>query len=152
VAIASVPDGSTVYVDTPPLIYVIEEHPVYAPRLVSVFERIDAGVLTAVTSYVTLTEVLVKPYAEVRGDLIRRYRDVLTASSNFAVLPVDEDVAVEAARIRGAHGIRLADAIHLGTATAARADVFITNDDRLKRFGELRVITVDELDDPDVEE
>lgn len=144
-AVGSLPLGSVLYIDTAPLIYLLEQHHRHAPRLASLLRRINEHTLSGVTSYITMTELLVKPFEAGRDDLVRRYRDVLTSSPNFRVLPVDEDVAVEAARIRGTTGIRLADAVHLATAKVAQADVFLTNDAGLRSYRELRVLMVDEL-------
>lgn len=43
-------------------IYFIEEHPIYLPLVEPLFEAIDAGELEAVTSSLTLLEVLVIPF------------------------------------------------------------------------------------------
>ncbi len=51
--------GTVVAVDTAPLIYFIEENPVYLPLLRPFFEAVDRGEFRVVTSILTLTEVLV---------------------------------------------------------------------------------------------
>jgi predicted nucleic acid-binding protein len=48
-------------VDTAPIIYFIEENPKYLTLMDEVFERIATGSLTAITSAITLTEVLTHP-------------------------------------------------------------------------------------------
>ncbi|MCL4809319.1 MAG: hypothetical protein KJ062_16255, partial [Thermoanaerobaculia bacterium] len=48
-------------IDTAPFIYFIEEHPVFVRVLDDLFGRIDSSKLTAVTSGITLLEVLVLP-------------------------------------------------------------------------------------------
>ena len=42
------------FLDTAPLIYYVEKHPQYMKILKAVFQRIDKGLITAVTSPVTL--------------------------------------------------------------------------------------------------
>jgi len=52
----------TLFLDTAPVIYYVEGHPDYLPIVETFFERIDEGLLTAVTSPITLSECLVLPY------------------------------------------------------------------------------------------
>jgi hypothetical protein len=47
-------EGKVVGLDTTPLIYLIEEHPVYLPLVRPFFEAADRGRLSFVTSVVTL--------------------------------------------------------------------------------------------------
>lgn len=60
--LAAIPAGSRVYIDTNIWIYSLEGFAPLAPALTALFERIDAGDLAAVTSELTLAEVLVKPF------------------------------------------------------------------------------------------
>ncbi|OGE64802.1 hypothetical protein A3I48_01575 [Candidatus Daviesbacteria bacterium RIFCSPLOWO2_02_FULL_36_7] len=60
------------------------------------------------------------------------------------IYQVDEKIAVESARIRRKYSFRLLDSIQLATALYAKAQAFITNDDRLKKFKELKVILLKE--------
>lgn len=53
--------GTVVGLDTAPLIYLIEEHPVYLPYVRPFFEAADKREFRIVTSILTLTEVLVHP-------------------------------------------------------------------------------------------
>ncbi len=56
--------GSTVGLDTGPLIYYIEEHPVFFARVQPFFEAAEQNEFRIVTSFVTLIEVLVHPLRE----------------------------------------------------------------------------------------
>lgn len=136
---------SIAYLDTAPLIYVIEDHPTFAPLVAPLLDAIDRGEKRGISSFLTLAEILVQPYRRRRADLAARYRELLVGSPNMRLLPLDEAVAVETARIRASYGIRLADAVHLATAVSAGADAFVTNDARLRRFREVRVIVLTDL-------
>ncbi len=52
-------DVHRLFLDTAPVIYYVERHPAYFNRVSPIFDRIDSGLLTAVTSPVTLAECLV---------------------------------------------------------------------------------------------
>lgn len=141
--VADLPDGSVVYLDTAPLIYVIEDHPRFARLALPVLQAVDAGRVSGLASVLTLTEVLVKPLEQGRADLVRRYRRILGGSLDLRA--VTAEVAEEAARIRATGRVRLADAVHLATARLAEVDIFLTNDERLKSFREVRVVTLTDL-------
>jgi predicted nucleic acid-binding protein len=63
--------GSTVGLDTGPLIYYIEEHPVFLGQVKPFFEAAERNEFRVVTSLVTLIEVLVRPIREGRPELAR---------------------------------------------------------------------------------
>jgi predicted nucleic acid-binding protein len=79
------------------------------------------------------------------------YEKILTSSSEFSVLPVQRDILIDAARLRsGLSSLRLPDAIHVATARASRCSVFVSNDRRLRRIGDVRMValspfTVDDI-------
>jgi len=56
--------GSTVGLDTAPLIYYIEEHPTYLAGIKPFFEAADRGDFRVVTSFVTLIEAWSTPFAK----------------------------------------------------------------------------------------
>ena len=120
--------GQTVSLDTSPFIFYIEEHATYLKPLDELFAAIENGMLRAVTSTVTLLEVLVHPLR--RGDeaLAHRYNDILLSSPNILMLPVTYAIAQEAAELRARQGLKTADAIQLATSIRGGATAFITND------------------------
>lgn len=63
---------STVALDTAPLIYFIEENPTWLPAIEPFFK--------AVTSTLTITEVLVHPLRKLQQSLAEQYRRILLNS------------------------------------------------------------------------
>lgn len=142
----AIPVGALVGLDTAPVIYLLEAHSRYGPLALRLYNRrIDPGVNRAVTSVVTLAEVLVKPFREHRPDLIERYRSFLTDAPNLLLVPVSESVAERAAELRSRYRILLPDALQLATALEHGASHFITNDARLRQVGELRVLVLSDF-------
>jgi hypothetical protein len=77
---------TVVGLDTAPLIYFIEEHPLWFPRVQLFFQALDQGVFRAVTSTITLTEVLVHPLRRSQSVLAEQYRQLLLRARNLSVL------------------------------------------------------------------
>lgn len=135
--------GEIVAVDSAPIIYYLEGHAVYAERFAPLFEAADAGHVEIVISTITIAEVLAGPLMRGNELLAARYREALLSTPHWTVLPVDAQVAEDAARLRVRYRIRLPDALQIATALSARADRFITHDRRLKRIEELRVVGIE---------
>ena len=112
--------GKLVCVDTAPFIYFIENHRRYSKFLSKFFSYVDEGHLRIVTSSITLLEVLVHPYRNDRLDLIEKYETILTESSGVNLVPVDAEIAKEAAEIRGRYSLLTPDAIQLAVPPRER--------------------------------
>lgn len=141
-------DGQLVGLDTAPLIFYIEEHPVYLPFVDPLFSAAADGKLTLVTSMITLIEVLTHPIRHGHDAVADRYRDILLAARGLRTEPVSAAVAEQAARLRATRGLRTPDAVQAATALWAGARVFVTNDTRLSDLPELQVIVLDRLRSP----
>lgn len=88
--------------------------------------------LRAITSEITVAEVLPKPFG--RGDrtLIRLFQDILRDGAAIAVPPVDRAILVASARLRATQlGLKLPDAIHCATALSTGCAAMVTADKRM---------------------
>ena len=137
--------GTTVAVDTAPLIYFVEDNPFWSPIVKPFFEALDSGLFQALTSTVTLAEVLVHPFRRSQPALAREYRRILLSARNLATIPVTAAIAERAAELRGRYSLRMPDAIQLATAIDAHAGTFLTNDKSLSIPVSLRIITLEGL-------
>jgi len=66
--------GERIYLDTNIFIYALEAYPEFVSALTSLFVAIDEGKLRAVTSELTLAEVLIKPMMDNNEDLKKAFR------------------------------------------------------------------------------
>ncbi len=137
--------GTTVGLDTAPLLYFIGKHPLYLDLVKAFFQAVDRGDVNVVTSAVTLTEVLVHPMRKKDVELVQSYRDILLFSPGIATLPVSPRIAEESARLRADYGFKTPDAIQIATAMFAGAQAFLTNDKRLTRLSSIHVLVLDDL-------
>lgn len=68
--------------------------------------------------------------------------DFQLAFTWFQTLPIDEEIFIDAARIRADHKLKTLDAIHVACAQYHGCTEFWTNDNRLSAFGSwVRVLT-----------
>jgi predicted nucleic acid-binding protein len=138
----------TIALDAAVFIYLIEKHPTFFAPVEPIFAELDAGTVRGVTSVITLLEVLVKPLETGATALADEFRAAVAASTTLRVLDVDRPLAERAAAIRATYRCRTPDAIQLATAQLGGADVFVTNDDKLRRFADVPVVTVTMLATP----
>jgi predicted nucleic acid-binding protein len=137
--------GQFVGLDTAPLIYFIERNPVYLSHIRPVFLAVERGDIRIVTSTLTLTEVLSHPIQRSDHELVQRYRNILLNSSGLTIVPVSTDIAIEAASLRAAHGLKTPDAIQLATARRSGASALLTNDDDFASVNSLQILALDSL-------
>lgn len=137
-------DAKRVFLDTAPLIYFVEGDERYIGLLRPLFERIDQGLLSAVTSPITLAECLVLPYRKGRLDLACRFLERIVGGANTTFVPLDQEIARRASELRASHNLALDDAFQLATCLASGCDAFLTNDKGMKRVTELPIAVLDE--------
>lgn len=133
-----------VALDSSIFIYFIEEHPLYLPLIEPLFEAIDAGEIEAVTSSLTLLEVLVIPFRFSNAALIVRYETLLTKSQGLRLVDLDRDFLRSVAQVRASIRAKTPDAMQLAAAMEAGCPAFLTNDDRIPSLPGLRVLLLDD--------
>jgi predicted nucleic acid-binding protein len=134
-----------IYLDTNIFIYALEGYPVFRTVLTTLFNALDRGELMAVTSELTLAEVLVKPLLDRHAERQAAYLQVLQPSPSLHMAPVSRDVLLAAARLRAETGLKLPDAIHAATAQLMGCEQFLTNDARVTSLPGLAILQLSEL-------
>lgn len=137
--------GDHVYLDANVFIYAVEGFEKYAGLCTAVLEAIEVRKIQAVTSELTLAEVLVRPLRDKRADGASVYERLIQSQFSLKVVPVSREVLVAAATLGASNGCRLPDAIHAATAQLAGSEFLFTADKSLKAPLPLRVVTLDEL-------
>ena len=120
---------SRIFWDTNLFIYLFEGYGELSAKVQALRKRMLARGDQLLTSTLTLGELLVKPMENGAADLCQRYELALSAAA--VLIPFDAKAAIQYARLRCDRSIRPPDAIQLACASAARVDLFITNDERL---------------------
>lgn len=138
--------GRLIGIDTSTLIYLLEEHPTHATKARRLFERIEKGSLKAIFSIVGMIELLTGVKKKGKKDLAQDYKLLLSHLPNFDIYSIDETIVDVASDLRVKYGIRTPDAIHMATAIAKGAALFVTNDRALKKVKEIKIISLNDLD------
>jgi predicted nucleic acid-binding protein len=131
--------------DTAPIIYYVEAHPEFGPKIRPILDAIIQGEINATVSSLAHTELLTLPLKNQDEHLIETYDQLLRGTKHLHTQPVTTDIARAAVVLRATYGLRTPDAIHMATAILANAECFITNDHKLCRVQEIKVLTVEDL-------
>jgi predicted nucleic acid-binding protein len=124
--------GRRAYFDANIFIYAVEGSAEHAAFLDELFDAFDHGDTVAVTSELTLAEVLAKPLATGREDVAHTYEAMVAPSAWLSVVPVERSILLRAARLGPELGLKLPDAIHVATAEAGGRAAFLSNDRRMR--------------------
>lgn len=131
-------EGSTILVDTAPWIYLLEDHPHFAPRFLGLFEAVQRGHLQLAITPITVAEVLTGPFKAEQTALAKRYESALSAC-RLVVLSVQ--VASLAAQFRVQYGLKLPDALQLAAALDIGAAALVTHDRDFSRVQGMPILT-----------
>ena len=145
-------EGSRIYVDSNIWIYALENFVEYGESLAALFELAENGVLTIITSELTLSEVLVRPIRE--DDVAKQsvYVEAITDTDNTTAIPVRRSILLDAAKVRSDTKLKLPDAIHAATAIATNCKTFLTNDKQFRTVQGLHTLLLSETLQPSSEE
>lgn len=136
--IGNLPPQSLLLLDSAPIIYLLEGHPTLAPRFEPIFEAHAAGQVCFAVTTVATTEVLTGPLQAGDDNRARHYRTTL---ESWQTIPLDNDIAESAARIRTLARLTLPDAVQAASALAIDAAALVTHDRDFSRLHSLRVIS-----------
>ncbi|OPJ64019.1 type II toxin-antitoxin system VapC family toxin [Clostridium oryzae] len=131
-----------ILIDTNLFIYLMEKHPQYFQVAREIFEQIEKGQVYGITSILVLTELLTKPLKDNNENLARSYKAAISTFPNLSVKHIDSNICITAAELRAKYGFKTPDAIFIATAIEEGAEVFITNDIRLRNMAEINCIII----------
>lgn len=125
--------GTSVLIDTAPLIYHLEDVEPWSDLTTMAFDLLASEQVSGFLSAVSVTELLVKPFAagEQTAEAAERF---LLSIPNVAIAPVDYAIARRAAALRARYHARTPDALIVATALVLGIDRILTNDFRLEAY------------------
>lgn len=131
--------------DTSIFIYHLEANPKYLARTDLIFSWIERAESKAITSTITMTELLVLPYREGNEQRANDFYGLLSTYPNLEWISPNLEIAELAARIRALHRLQTPDALQAATAAHSQATGLITNDAVFERVGGFQTLVLDQL-------
>lgn len=131
--------------DTSVFIYQMEANARYLALTDVVFSWVERAGHEAVTSTITMTELLVPSYRDQDEHRVDAFYGLLSTYPNLRWIAPDLQIADLAAKLRALYRLRTPDALRAATAIYARATGFITNDPAFERIGELDTVVLDRM-------
>ena len=136
---------NNISLDSCVFIYHFEGSGKYNRLTIDLFKSIENGSTIVNCSTLVLSEVLVLPYKLGKYDAAKEYEFLIKTFPNVNLNPVSSDIAARSAIIRSKYNLPAPDSIHLANALTSGCSLFITNDSKLKKIDEIKVICLEEL-------
>lgn len=131
--------------DTSIFICHLEANAACADMAAEVFAWLERSTHTAVTSSLTMTELLVPPYRAGNEALVNQYYGLLSLFPHLEWVAPDLAIADAAAQIRALYRLRTPDALQAATAVCRGATAIITNDAAFARVPQIEVGVLEQL-------
>lgn len=138
-------DHPRIGIDTNIFIYALEAHATYVDLAYAVLEWVEQRNHSAVTSTLTITEVLTRPYAVGTKRQVDEYYALFSNYPHLEWIAPDLRIAKVAAQFRAQHRMRTPDAIQAATAVQSGATGFVSNDRVFGRVEAFETVVLDEL-------
>ena len=133
-----------VVLDTMVMIYLLEDHPVYADPCEELFKWAATGRFSGIITPISMAELVVKPLEAGRNDIADRYRTALCNLPNIRLCDCSWKTGTLAGALRAKYGMALPDMFQVACAMEY-GKVLITNDKALKKVSEIDVILLNEI-------
>ena len=132
-------------IDSMCFIYHLEGNEFYGELTRQLFSQLQRNKLAAVTSVLTIAEILAFEKLQKDRILFEDTKTKLRETPNLDIISVDEVISEVAAILKYKYSISLPDAIQIATAVVSGQEVFVTNDRQLKKVKEIKVIILDDF-------
>jgi predicted nucleic acid-binding protein len=139
------------YLDANVLIGIVEASPQLSQGQLDLLAELDDGHLRAMTSELSLSEVLIGPLQKDDAATFDAFTALLSGQGTIAVAPISREVLFAAARLRATSRMKLPDAIHVATADVAGCAGFVSADRGVRLPPGMRAMVWDRLGPPAAE-
>jgi predicted nucleic acid-binding protein len=140
----NLPIGSKVYIDTPVLIYTLENHQDYYPLLKQLWAKFENNQVSITSSELIITEALVSPLRSENMVSIANYEQIIF-HAGINLIPIDRSILLAATKLRVKYKLKTPDAIHAATALSIGCNRFITNDKGFRNIAGLPTLILSEV-------
>ena len=105
-----------IMIDTNIVIYFLEGNEALEDISREIFSVVERGEAKGFISVITVAEILVKPMKLCNSQLIDKINNFLNTFPNLYICGIDRSIAIEAAKIRSATGLKMPDALIIASA------------------------------------
>ena len=141
--------SSTVALDSMVFIYFLESTlPQFHTPSTQIIQFLQNNPVSSLTSIISVLETLSSSTLNHSPDKLDAYLNFFQNFPRLTVHPVNWNISWEASKLRReTKSLKTPDSIQLATALVHNANLFITNDDRLKNlsFPNLKILTLADL-------
>jgi uncharacterized protein len=124
---------SRIYWDAMLLIYLLDDHPKYSARVQELLTHSYKRGDDLFTSFVGLGEVMAGAEKSPIPTTAARIRETID-EMGFSYFPFEAGAVDTFSRLRSAHRVKTADAIHIACAASSGVDLFLTGDKDLVKL------------------
>jgi predicted nucleic acid-binding protein len=110
-----------------------------------IFSWLERPGSKAVTSTITMMELLVHPYRELDQSRADEFYGLLSTYPNLEWIAPDLEIADLAARMRARHRLQSPDGLQAATAAHSKATALITNDPLFERVEAFETLVLDQI-------
>lgn len=108
-----------------------------------IFTMIENGEISAVTSTLTISEILTNPLLKGNYDVEKSIKFYLQHFPNLTIAPITSEVAVRAAHIEVEYNIESRDALFIATAIINGADIIVDRWNKLPDIKEIKHYSIE---------
>jgi predicted nucleic acid-binding protein len=134
-----------VVIDTNVFIYLYEDHAEFAGIAEFIVNEAEAGSFAGLITPITISEIVVKPYAMQRPDLADISVRALRSYRNIHCIDIDAKTAQMAGALRAKYRRPLPDMYQAAIALTTPCPILITNDKLLKNITEIQIYTMQDF-------
>lgn len=135
----------SVFLDTSPFIYLIENNPKYCSIIENFIAENIANETLFITSVITVSEFQVIPRRVNNFNPINDF-EKLVNQLHFKIFDITFEIAEISAGLRAKYGfLKSIDTIQLAVAINHKCQCFLSNDLKLKKVQEIKIITLEDL-------
>lgn len=133
------------FMDSGPLIRLLEYHPDYYPVLSKVLDTVYEKTSRIVFSPVTLHKISLQAYTQKNSLLARQYREFFSRSRFVMVREIDLEISAAAAQYRAEYDLSFEESLQLATAYHSGADTVLTENESWKNYLDISVFTLKDI-------
>ena len=134
-----------VALDTSVFVYQAEARVKYVRLTQEIFAWLEKPGHRGVTSTITMTELLVKPYRDGDVPQVKNCFALFSRYPNLDWVAPNLQISDQAARLRAEFGLKTPDAIEAATAIYCGISGFLTNDLAYQRVSKLDTLVLDDV-------